>query len=248
MYAALLADPRPSAAKPHVDAQSGPAPSGAAAEDALHLAQLLCARLCHDLVGAAGAISNGVELLGDAAADTADIHDLLGLSGRQLNRRLAFYRRAFALNPSRDGRSSLAEARRLAADYLAESRVSLQWRDSGLGDGGAEGDDTDAAVLVRVLLCAIMVAAEGLRRGGELTVTLGKGAAGVSLLLEATGCGAELSQPVRAALDPHVATAAITARTVPAYYLAGQARTLGWRAEAVPGCEGFSLRIAAPVS
>ena len=51
----------------------------------LRLAQLLCARLCHDLIGAAGAIETGVDLLAEESADRADICDLIGLSGRQLN-------------------------------------------------------------------------------------------------------------------------------------------------------------------
>jgi histidine phosphotransferase ChpT len=32
----------------------------------LRIIQLLCSRLCHDLVGPVGAINNGVELIGDA--------------------------------------------------------------------------------------------------------------------------------------------------------------------------------------
>ncbi|MBT6511040.1 MAG: hypothetical protein HOL02_11415, partial [Rhodospirillaceae bacterium] len=61
---------------------------------AVLLAGLICSRLCHDVVGPAGAIANGLEL----CADPEMVESALGVmrsTSDQLNRRLSFYRRAY---------------------------------------------------------------------------------------------------------------------------------------------------------
>ncbi len=229
--------------KPHADVFA----TGAATADApdkfadgdLRLAQLLCSRLCHDLIGAAGAISNGVELLADEAADNADIHDLIRLSGRQLNRRLAFYRQAFAMSGSQGPASSLEEARRLAVAFLDGGRVTLHWSVDG---PGTVGDDISAALL-RLVLCAVLVASEGLGRGGMISVRIEGGSSGTTVRIDGEGRGADLPSAVRVALDPETAPEAITARTVPAYYLGQLARQLKARVEVVDRDGSFCLRI-----
>lgn len=207
----------------------------------LRLAQLLCSRLCHDLIGAAGAISNGMELLADNAADSADIHDLLGLSGRQLNRRLAFYRYAFAMNGQPSGAASLAEARRLSADLLADTKVSLVWRDDRPHQAACV-DDVDPG-LVRVLLCAVLIAAEGLTRGGSIEVRIVSDGPELTIAIVGEGRDAMLSPPVLAALDPLAAAQTVTARTVPAYYLGRLAHQLGAGIDVAVRPGGFAVRI-----
>ncbi len=208
-------------------------------EGDLRLAQLLCSRLCHDLIGAAGAISNGVELLADEAADNADIHDLIRLSGRQLNRRLAFYRQAFAMSGAQGPASSLEEARRLAVAFLDGGRVTLHWSVDG---PEIAGDDISAALL-RLVLCAVLVASEGLGRGGTVSVRIEGGPLGTTLRIDGEGRGADLSSVIRAALDPETAPEAITARTVPAYYLGQLSRQLKARVDVAHRDGGFCLRI-----
>ena len=60
----------------------------------IHLAQLLCSRLCHDLVGPAGAVNAGLELAEDGDLD-GDALDLVTSSAAEITRRLAFFRIAF---------------------------------------------------------------------------------------------------------------------------------------------------------
>src|SRR5512134_1074198 len=99
---------------PVLDAPGALAPTvGRGSDDGvdLRLAQLHCARVCHDLIGAAGAIETGVGLLAEEGADRADICDLIGLSGRQLSRRLAFYRLAFGMTGAAGDTRALAEAK-----------------------------------------------------------------------------------------------------------------------------------------
>ena len=203
----------------------------------LRLAQLLCARVCHDLIGAAGAIETGVELLAEDSADRADIFDLSGLSGRQLNRRLAFYRLAFGMTGRTSEGRALGEVKRLAEGFLDGGRVSIRWEigSAGVEDGGLRGDET------RMLLCAVLVAAEGLPRGGQLTVRL-RGA-GATIAVEARGKTAAIADAVAAALSGALDLDAVTARTVPAYYLSLQSRSFGAALDLRNEEAGFSLGI-----
>ncbi len=210
----------------------------------LRLAQLLCARVCHDLIGAAGAIQTGLELLAEDGTDQADIFDLIGLSGRQLNRRLAFYRLAFGMSgQSRDSRA-LGEARRLAEGFLEGGRVTLRWEvdAAALGDGRLGDHET------RLLLCAILVAAEGLPRGGELVVSLRCSGTAPRLAVRAGGATAAIPDAVAIALSGGAGLDAVTARTVPAYYLGLQARSRGGAIEVRAEEAAFSLRITVPAS
>jgi histidine phosphotransferase ChpT len=226
-------------------ARLAPAPAAAVVDERaaksggadLRLAQLLCSRVCHDLIGAAGAIQTGVELLAEESADRADIFDLIGLSGRQLNRRLAFYRLAFGMTGRTGEGRVLGEVKRLAEGFLDGGRVTIRWESGSAGaeDGGLRGDET------RMLLCAILVAAEGLPRGGQLTVRLR--CAGTTIAVEARGKIAAIPDAVAAALSGALDLDAVTARTVPAYYLSLQGRGFGAALDLRNEEAGFSLGI-----
>lgn len=208
----------------------------------LRLAQLLCARVCHDLIGAAGAIETGVDLLAQEGADRADICDLIGLSGRQLSRRLAFYRLAFGMTGAAGDTRALAEAKRLAMGYLDGGRVTLCWQ---------PGEDTGEAGRIgagesRILLCAILVAAEGLPRGGSLTLRVERTAAATVWSIEATGRDAAIADGAGNALSGEAGPDVVTARTVPAYYLGLQLRALAAKLCVTQAAGGFCVRIAIP--
>jgi histidine phosphotransferase ChpT len=64
----------------------------------LRVLELLCSRLCHDLISPVMAVNNGIELLADDEGDMgADIRDLLTLSAGSAAARLQFYRIAYGL-------------------------------------------------------------------------------------------------------------------------------------------------------
>ena len=61
------------------------------------VAALISSRICHDLTGPVGAVSNGVELLSeehDAAMKKQSL-ELLSFSAAETSRRLQFYRLCF---------------------------------------------------------------------------------------------------------------------------------------------------------
>ncbi|MGF1639381.1 MAG: histidine phosphotransferase family protein [Rhodospirillales bacterium] len=207
-----------------VDSDNRPGVRMAAEGGELRLAQLMCSRLCHDLVGPAGAINAGVEFL-----HTGDGHDesalgLLAASGRQLTRRLAFYRVAFGLAGGAAGVMSLTEARQLACDLLSGGRIELDWP---LLGAGTDPQAPRPLEMVRLVLCQVLIAAEALPRGGRLEVRFDERADHLQLTVGARGRDAGPSAELLAALRPDAVAAALTARTVPGHFAARLAIGLG---------------------
>lgn len=205
----------------------------------LKVAQLLCSRLCHDLVSAAGAVNAGLELVAEGeavvAAERAEAMALVAKSARQVTRRLAFYRLAFGAG---EGARSLAEALAAAADLLADSGVALS---------PPRGADMPALSTdgTRLLLVLILVAAETLPRGGTVTVDVASLPEGVGLALTAAGRGATLRDDVRVALTEDVAAEALTPRVVHGYFARCLAAALGAAIELA--AEPDVVRLAAVV-
>jgi len=180
----------------------------------LRVAQLLNARLCHDLVGPVAAINNGVELLGDEDPDfVRDAVALVGDSARKAANRLQFFRFAYGLS-----RSAMAgpPPPQLAAALFEGSAILCEY-DSAYEAEGFEWH--------RLACNLLLVGGEALPRGGRLTIT--PGSAGPSL--EGIGEGNGLSAETCAALALAVSTEALTARTVGAYYTGVLAQALGCR-------------------
>jgi histidine phosphotransferase ChpT len=136
-------------------------------DDAAVLGELLCARLCHDLAGAIGAIGTGVELLSDddaAEGLAADALDLLSGSASAAVSRLKFLRIALG----RGGAAmSSGQLRQLIGDFFGSQTdgsgaLRLDWREVNRPDWG--GDDA------KLLLNIILLARDCLPSGGVVTV------------------------------------------------------------------------------
>lgn len=188
----------------------------------LRVAQLLCSRICHDLIGPAGALQAGVELLGDGDGDGDDraaTLDLLAASARRLTAQLAFFRTAFGLPGGADAALGLAEAGRLARGLFAGGKVSLDW---------PEAEDAPAlpAAITRLLLCVVLLAAGALPRGGRVRCewahrpSAADGASPALFAVQADGPGARIDDAALAALTGAAGADALSARTADAYLAA----------------------------
>ncbi|MAN79331.1 MAG: hypothetical protein CMF64_02935 [Magnetovibrio sp.] len=193
----------------------------------IRLAQLLCSRLCHDLVGPAGAVNAGLELAEGGDMDD-DALDLVTSSAAEVTRRLAFFRIAFGAaggKASAVGTLSLNEARELVGEMLAGGKAVLEWPES------SHAPDSLPAGVGKVLLLMILLAAECLPRGGPVTVHTAALPEGAGLAVSAKGVGAVLKADLVAALDPDVRETALNARNVHAYFAQVLARAEGGRIE-----------------
>lgn len=132
------------------------------------MAELLCTRLCHDLTGPIGAVSNGAEFLSDEGFNMQNqAVELITSSAFSAVTRLQFYR--FAYGSVKDGgEANLADKQKLASDFFASSNVTLDWPDS-----HADGSNVSISTkMARLLMNLMIIASSVLMRGGTLAVRI----------------------------------------------------------------------------
>jgi len=189
----------------------------------LRVLELLTARLCHELSGPIAAINNGVELLADepvltgGGVDPDFVHDAIALVGDSASRaanRLQFYRFAYGFGHGGPMVSSAPDE--LATRFFKGTRIACDYRDS---------IRVLPLDLQRLACNLLLTGAEVLPRGGNLV--LAAEPAGINV--EATGEFASLSAETNAALLLATPVAALTPRSVQAYFTGLVAETLGCR-------------------
>lgn len=191
----------------------------------LLFSQALCARMCHDLLGPAGAINMGLEFLGDETANDAEALELVAASARQLKARLLFFRVAFGPSDGRGG-VSFSEAQAIADGFLGSGRVRLRW--TGMTETEAEDVPGCFSNFVRLLLCLAMVSTEALPRGGELVIDVNRSGKHSFARLTARGAGLRVSNEARRVLGT-ADTDGLTARRFHIHYARQLASKLGAR-------------------
>ena len=194
----------------------------------LRVAQLLCSRLCHDLIGPAGAVNTGLELI-EEDADEGDALALIARSARQVAAALAFYRVAFGFGGADRETATLAEVREVATDFLAAGRVSLDWPEP----ARIGGDRRIPVTAAKLLLNLIMLANDCLPRGGVLGLEFADLAEGIGVALTVRGRNARVREELRTVMGP--ASGELSVRTVQAYLTARLADLLGVTVEFAEG-------------
>jgi len=169
----------------------------------LKVIQLMSSRLCHDLVGPAGAIQNGIELFKEMDSDEEmGALKIVADSGEQLLARLAFFRLTFGKGGLNGNQSPLVEARDVTQAFLNGSRISLDWPSEFL----TPFEKVIIISEIKLLLNMILVAIDGLPRGGNIAVSvLHEGdinkVSTISLVVRASGPGASFKEDLQFALS-----------------------------------------------
>lgn len=170
----------------------------------IKVVQLLCSRLCHDLIGPSGAVHNGMELFGEMGVEEGgEALKMVSASVAQLSARLGFFRVAFGLGGLSGRQSALSEARQLVGAYLEGGRVSLDWPAQGVDELARQ----PSSPAIKLLLNMILVAIDALPRGGSLGVSLApmnddQGNPAIGMAVNAIGQGARLKDELMKALYP----------------------------------------------
>ena len=177
----------------------------------LRVAELMASRLCHDLVGPIGAVSNGMELMADDEFGMADdAMQLATNSATQATHQLQFFRMAYGMAGSRHG-SDLTPLKELAAGFLEHGKIDLDWplppENIDMPDGAG-----------KVILNMVALASEALPRGGSLRVSLASAPEGFAAICGARGQDAGLREETQAGLVEGVAVDDLTPRNVHAYF------------------------------
>lgn len=191
----------------------------------LQLAELMAARLCHDLVGPIGAVANGVELLGDGSSGAdAEVTGLIALSARQASRRLQWFRVAFGSASGLPTAAMFGETRRLALELFEDTRVALDWAAPDAATEAAASRDA-----AKFALNLSLVALECLPRGGGVQVRIVPDRASIKISVAAVGTAARVPDEMHVALRNDSPISELTPKSVPAYLAARLAMQSGGR-------------------
>ncbi|WP_160935445.1 histidine phosphotransferase family protein [Teichococcus coralli] len=190
------------------------------------LAQDLCARLCHDLVGPLGTVAGALDML----ADDPEAAELARDAAAEIRRRLKFWRVACG---GGTGPIAGSEVLALSEGLVAGGRARLELV-------GLAAEEVFPPTLAQMVLLAITLTGEALPRGGVVRLER----SGEALVLSAEGRIVAWPAGLATALEggtgggPREAMAALLLR------LAGEA---GWSvAPAAPGLPA-GLRLSPPV-
>ncbi len=209
----------------------------------VRLAELLCSRLCHDLVSPVGAVNNGVELIRELDPSSADeAMDLIAESGELAARRLRVFRMAFG-RAGTEAISTNSVARDLCADFLRGSRVELDW-------ATPSGDDpaVRAEGFGKLVLNLAIIVADSLPRGGRLSVRTAIMGDRLRASIQAAGEGATLNSDLLAALNGTVTVEGLTPQSVGAYFANGLMDRIGGQLNVDAGAaDSVNLELVAPV-
>lgn len=136
----------------------------------IHLAELLCTRLCHDLTGPIGAVNNGAEFLSEEGFDLQNqAVDLIVSSAFSAVSRLQFYRMAYG-NVKDHGEANLGEKQKIASDYFIGSKITLDWPETHTDAAGI----SISLKMLRLIYNLLIISSQSLIRGGTISVRLDK--------------------------------------------------------------------------
>lgn len=143
-------------------------------QDPLHLAELLCARLCHDISGPLGSLMGATELAAEDAQDGGEAMAVAVDSAAALGRRLRLLRAAWG---GEAGPLDVPAFQELAEGLSVGRRVSVDL-------SGLDPATVFAPAGARLALNALLLAAEGLAGNGRLAMS---GAANGDVLVTIEG-------------------------------------------------------------
>lgn len=153
----------------------------------MRVLELVCAKLCHDLVSPVSAVGNGIEILTDL--DPKDPDDglmfdealkILSDSGKRATHILKFLRAAYGTG-ARGLQGGARELQQIASDYLGEKKITLVWETdhealqafgsqlvAKAAARGIKWSGDELAPSARLLLNGLSFIGEALPFGGEI--------------------------------------------------------------------------------
>ena len=206
-----------------------------AAELAAHLA----ARMCHDFISPASAITSGLDLLEDPTAQDMrdDAMDLIAASARKLVDLLQFNRVAFGASATAETFDA-RELEKLAQGVFSTMRAELDWQVE------PAGVNKPAA---RALLNLTQMAGAALPTGGVAKVRAVQDGQTLTISIEATGPRARLRPEVLSGLAGEGPGEGLHGHWVQAYYTHLFVTDAGGRVGAEVGEEKVTFAATIPL-
>lgn len=184
--------------------------------------ELMASRICHDLISPVGAVNNGVEFLEDdmGGDNMGDAISLIAMSAQSAGARLQVFRLAYGAG-GRDSTVKPEDVHKTFDEYLSgEGKVKQDWDPLTLfaGIDRPEG-------FSKMLICGLMLAQEGLPKGGTIRVTAGDGA---GMTVTGEGPDAMIRPSVDQALSRKLDVSVVDPRLVHPYICGVMAAQYGY--------------------
>jgi len=178
----------------------------------LRVAELMCSRLCHDLISPISAINNGIELMNENDEGIIDSSiELLGTSAKQALDRLSFYRVAFGLA----GGGAIInwnEIRNILEIFSAERKTTIVWTRE-----PQSPDENISHILAKLVVNVVYLAMECLPRGGVISVDNLQQKAPEPIVVRLEGPKCNLRDDVQSGLIPDLPIEQLSVRNIVAY-------------------------------
>lgn len=181
--------------------------------------ELICSKICHDLINPLGAINNGMEFLAEGGTDSLkDAISLVETSSRQAAARLGLYRLAFGAWGGAESGNSFGTVRKTIKDYFDYGKLTITWNEPLPGEL-----DPCEKNLGKLLVNLLLVAVDCAPRGGKIAIDFAAGRVGIDV----SGDRCTLREDVRSGLEPDLAAGGLTVRNVIANHCVRLAGVLG---------------------
>jgi histidine phosphotransferase ChpT len=210
--------------------------SATVALEGLDLAALLCSRVCHDLISPVGAIMNGLEVMEDGKDEETSkfAMDLIKKSAKTASAKLQFCRLAFGAAGSAGAQIDTGDAEKVARGLIEDEKTKIGWNLPRI---------LLAKNRVKLLLNMLLLAAQAIPRGGQLTVDpVGEGDR-LGFRVSVTGLNAKIPQSIPPLLAATLSDHAIDAHAIQPFYTGMLAKTCGLSVSMAP--EGEAIVVAA---
>ena len=210
--------------------------SATVALEGLDLAALLCSRVCHDLISPVGAIMNGLEVMEDGKDEETSkfAMDLIKKSAKTASAKLQFCRLAFGAAGSAGAQIDTGDAEKVARGLIEDDKTKIGWNLPRI---------LLAKNRVKLVLNMLLLAAQAIPRGGQLTVDpVGEGD-GLGFRISVTGLNAKIPQSIPPLLAAAPSDHAIDAHAIQPFYTGMLAKTCGLSVSMAP--EGDAIVVAA---
>ncbi len=203
------------------------------------VSELLCSRLCHDLISPTAAVSNGLELLEDESGGIDEgVMSLLSFSIKQAAGRLMFFRIAYGLGGENADALSISETPELIRGIIEDDKIEAVL---------PSGDQTLGRVAVKVLLNVAFLALETLPNRGKLVIEV-ENSDNISFTATTSGPGTGIQPEVMEAIEPDVEIDSLTACTVQGYFTGWLCQTAAGHFGVNEAADSVSLKAELPIS
>ncbi|MEM8839117.1 MAG: histidine phosphotransferase family protein [Pseudomonadota bacterium] len=187
---------------------------------AADLGALLCSKVCHDIISPVGAISNGLELMGeDIDGEMKDMaFELIHRSASQASAKLKFARIAYGAAGSAGAEIDTGDAEAVARGYLEAEKPDLEW-------------EVPRLLLpknqVKLILNMVLLALNCIPHGGTIKVAMEGSAEDPVFILTCEGRNARVPEAIAQLAGGPMSDAKVDAHNVQPYYAGLLARLSG---------------------